>query len=64
MEARHQQWNNDFLLVVSTDQHGARTLVSGVEKINTSPEEGSTPWTGICQHGTRRLDSLTNSPLA
>ena len=46
------------------DQHGARILVSGVEKINTSPEEGSTSRSVVCQHGTRRIDSLTNSPLA
>jgi hypothetical protein len=29
----------DFLLVVSTDLHGVRTLVSGVEEINTLPED-------------------------
>jgi hypothetical protein len=39
METQHQQRNNDFLIVVSTVQHGARTLVSGVEKIDTSPED-------------------------
>ena len=31
--------SNDFLLVVSTDQLGARSLVSGVEEIDTSPED-------------------------
>ena len=46
------------------DQRGARPLVSGVEKINTLLEERSTSRSGDYQHGARRLDSLTNSPLA
>jgi hypothetical protein len=35
----HQQRNNNSLLVVSTDLRGATILVSGVEEMDTSPED-------------------------
>ena len=39
LRSHHRRPNNDFLLVVSPDQHGATTLVSGVEEIDTPLED-------------------------
>ncbi len=47
--------DNDFLLVVSIQSAGARILVSGVEEIDTSPEDPivhlSPPYHGVGSRG-------------